>query len=335
MHTTKAVVQTVAKSPVALVTSVASIFVVVFLVNHIWLSKTSIDDLLLLLGVAFFTKIFYLQSDYALGLVEWLYPVVVWRIPTRQPQAALTIDDVPLLNQPTDLEQILDVLKKHEVKATLFVMSGFTKPPEEGGMESSASERCLALLKRAVAEGHELANHMMFDRPAIVMSSAEFDAAFQHCDALIAELQGGEKGWAARPRRWFRPASALWNMHILAVAKKTGYTTVISNCYPHDVASVTRHINVAYLSQRARPGAVIVVHDRWHTAATLDKALPEIAKRGIQLGTLSALQDIADAEQQQDGIVEQTGPQRSKGRAAQVKKAVGSLRKKGMLQQQG
>ena len=29
-----------------------------------------------------------------------------------------------------------------------------------------------------------------------------------------------------------------------------------------------------------RPGAIIVVHDRWHTAATLQKALPCILKSG-------------------------------------------------------
>jgi len=71
---------------------------------------------------------------------------------------------------------------------------------------------------------------------------------------------------------------------------------VISKCYPHDVMSVTRHIKATYLAKRARPGAVIVVHERWHTAETLRKALPLIAKRGLQLGTLSELQAAADAE---------------------------------------
>merc|ERR1712060_943437 len=112
---------------------------------------------------------------------------------------------------------------------------------------------------------------------------------------------GGEEAWRARPRRWFRPASALWNRHILDKARETGYTTVISNCYPHDVASVTRHINVAYLAKRARPGAVIVVHDRWHTAETLRKALPLIAKKGLKLGTLSELQGVANGEASSNG----------------------------------
>merc|ERR1712217_231652 len=117
------------------------------------------------------------------------------------------------------------------------------------------------------------------------MAPEEFDAAFAHCDQLISEIHGKEE-WKQRPKHWFRPASALWNRHILSTAAAKGYTTAISNCFPHDVAAVTRHINHTYLGCRVRPGAIVVVHDRWHTPNTLDRALPKIARRGIKLGTL-------------------------------------------------
>merc|ERR1719491_1509968 len=127
------------------------------------------------------------------------------------------------------------------------------------------------------------------------MTPKDFDKAFLHCDELISGIYGKE-AWKARAKHWFRPASALWNRHILSTATEKGYTTVIANCFPHDVAAPSRHVNHIYLGQRARPGSVIVVHDRWHTPTTLDKALPKIAKRGVKLGTLSDLQSVADAE---------------------------------------
>merc|ERR1712130_174778 len=115
-------------------------------------------------------------------------------------------------------------------------------------------------------------------------------------------MHGGEEAWLARPKRWFRPASALWNSNILAIARKKNYTTAIANCYPHDVASFMRYFNATYLQWRVRPGAIIVVHDRWHTPETLRKALPEILKTGMKLGTLSDLQAAADAEMKENTL---------------------------------
>lgn len=294
MNTAKAVAKSILASPSALAGVAAATGAAVIVVASALRSVTLLDDLALVLFVGWVAKVVYLQPDYVLQVVERFLPVV-FRIPIQEPRAALTIDDVPLLAKPTKFEEILDVLKKHGVTATLFIMSGFALPPEEGGMQKEQREHCLELLRRAVAEGHELGNHLQFDKPAIVMTPEDFDIAFMHCDQLISGIHGKE-AWKERQKHWFRPASALWNRHILATANAKGYTTVIANCFPHDVADVSRHVNHTYLGQRARPGAVIVVHDRWHTPDTLDKALPKIAKRGIKLGTLSALQAAADAE---------------------------------------
>lgn len=295
MNTAKAVAKSILASPHALAGVAAAVGAAGLVIASAWRSATTLDDLSLLLFGCWVAKVVYLQPDYVLQVVERFLPIVVFRIPIQEPMAALTIDDVPLLAKPTHFEELLGVLKKHSVTATLFIMSGFALPPEEGGMPKEQRERCMALLRRAVAEGHELANHLQFDKPAIVMTPEDFDVAFLHCDQLISEVHGRE-AWKKRQKHWFRPASALWNQHILATATAKGYTTVIANCFPHDVAEVSRHVNHTYLAQRARPGAVIVVHDRWHTPETLDKALPKIAKRGLKLGTLSALQAAADAE---------------------------------------
>ena len=87
---------------------------------------------------------------------------MIWRRSLRQPLAALTIDDVPLLNAPSMLEEILDVLKENEVKATLMVMSGFDLSPSMGGCSPKLRQRYRDLLRRAVEEGHELGNHLQF-----------------------------------------------------------------------------------------------------------------------------------------------------------------------------
>eukprot|EP00933_Yihiella_yeosuensis_P037595 TRINITY_DN31590_c0_g1_i1.p1 TRINITY_DN31590_c0_g1~~TRINITY_DN31590_c0_g1_i1.p1 ORF type:complete len:316 (-),score=45.74 TRINITY_DN31590_c0_g1_i1:190-1137(-) len=296
MKTVRGIAVSTAKSPVALATLVGVAAASMVIVRLIFITEVILDDLLLALFFLSFVFIAYFQNDWALSPLEKYAPEVVFRIPTSQPLAALTIDDVPLLDNPSSLEEILDTLREHKVRATFFIMSGFDLPTNKGGMDDEARARCRGLLKRAVAEGHELANHLQFDKPAIGMTKEEFDESFFHCDNFLAEISGGEDSWRARPRRWFRPASALWNEHMLQRAREKGYTTVIANCYPHDVAAVTRHVNASYLRARVRPGAVIVVHDRWHTPATLAKALPMILGDGMRLGTLSELQRLSDSE---------------------------------------
>mmetsp|Transcript_140891 Transcript_140891/g.366749 ORF Transcript_140891/g.366749 Transcript_140891/m.366749 type:complete len:178 (-) Transcript_140891:250-783(-) len=163
-------------------------------------------------------------------------------------------------------------------------------------MEPGLRQRCRELLKRAVAEGHELGNHQQFNQPAITLSEDDFERAFLHCDSLLAELSGGKAAWAEKRKRWCRPASGFWSTHVKEVAMANGYTLVLGNCFPIDTIAATRFVNVPYLTCRVRPGAVVIVHDKWHTPATLDKALPQIAARGIKLGTLSELHAGAEEE---------------------------------------
>eukprot|EP00931_Biecheleriopsis_adriatica_P030292 TRINITY_DN17867_c0_g1_i1.p1 TRINITY_DN17867_c0_g1~~TRINITY_DN17867_c0_g1_i1.p1 ORF type:complete len:305 (-),score=31.70 TRINITY_DN17867_c0_g1_i1:36-950(-) len=297
MKTVRGVTQAVISSPRARLASISICIALTALVRGILRSATLLDDFAIALAVLLLLEEIYFMHDwFVLAAQALLCPSdVICHLPMRQQLSALTIDDVPLLNDPTQLEKLLDVLKENNVKATLMIMSGFDLPESEGGMVPQERERCKSLLRRAVCEGHELGNHLQFDRPAIAMTQEEFRCAFNHCDALIAELSGKTE-WKTRARRWFRPASALWNQNMLDCAREKGYTTATASCYPHDVASITRFVNSFYLRLRVRPGAIIVVHDRWHTPTTLAHALPRILSAGMKLGTLSDLQTAYDAE---------------------------------------
>ena len=49
---------------------------------------------------------------------------------------------------------------------------------------------------------------------------------------------------------------------------------------PHIPVDPRFHVSTCLDRCRVRPGAIIAVHDRWHTAETLRKALPRILKSG-------------------------------------------------------
>mmetsp|Transcript_58930 Transcript_58930/g.111157 ORF Transcript_58930/g.111157 Transcript_58930/m.111157 type:complete len:369 (-) Transcript_58930:80-1186(-) len=303
MNTVREVSKTILKSRTASASVLGSITGGAASVLYTINSTNRFDDLLLAFCLGLFVLIVYLQPDWAVRHAERVLPPdVVFRIPTKERLAALTIDDVPLLKNTTHLEEILDVLLENKVKATFMVMSGFDLEEEQGGMPKAQRDRCNKLLQRAVDEGHELANHLQFDFPAIALEPAAFDKQFQHCDELLAKFAGGKAAWKSRQCRWFRPGSALWNRHILNTAREYGYTTAITNCFPHDVAKVTAYVNADYLIQRARPGAIIVLHDRDHTPGTLRKALPIILAKGLRLDTLSTLHAAADPDAKREAI---------------------------------
>ena len=229
-----------------------------------------------------FLGVAYLQPDLVTDIAELYEPRIVWRAHTKQKIAALTIDDVPV-GSASKIEEILSLLEQNDARATLFIMCGeFAR----------ASEHVKQVIKDAVASGRiELANHGAFDEPAAGLSSQDFWAKHDACSALIQSI-------APPPsRKWFRPGSALVNRGIFEWCRSQSYTCVLGSCFPHDNFGCTCCCNAAYLRRRVRPGAIVILHDRWHTPATLRAFF---AKRGktasIRLTTLSELFDTVDRE---------------------------------------
>ena len=92
------------------------------------------------------------QPRFAVRLITYLHPDVVFFADTDRRLVALTLDDGPLASSTP---QLLDLLKEHEAHATFFLI-GERIPGNE------------AIVERLAREGHELGNHAMADRPSIV-----------------------------------------------------------------------------------------------------------------------------------------------------------------------
>jgi peptidoglycan/xylan/chitin deacetylase (PgdA/CDA1 family) len=103
------------------------------------------------------------------------YPDILWHVPALKPGSApivaLTIDDAPSEFTP----QILELLKENEAHATFFLI-GDHIPGREG------------LMREAVEQGHELANHAMFDEPSKDLSDEELAAQIQAVQSRIQRI---------------------------------------------------------------------------------------------------------------------------------------------------
>ncbi|HEY47964.1 MAG: hypothetical protein AMJ88_08825 [Anaerolineae bacterium SM23_ 63] len=222
----------------------------------------------------FIGALILLEPEWVVAQLRKRSPEVVYSIDTRELLVALTIDDGPdLLETP----KILESLNRHGAKATFFLITSRIPGNEE-------------LVQRMIDEGHELANHLLNDYPSIMLDSSEFERQLVESDEELMKFADV---------RWFRPGSGWYNETMLSTLHEYGYTCALGSVYPFDPQIGSSWFITRYVLWKIQPGSVIVLHDYGsrgaRTAAALDAVLPELARRGYKVVTLSELVDSQDA----------------------------------------
>lgn len=183
-------------------------------------------------------------------------------------RVALTIDDGP---DSRTTPRILDVLERHEARATFFLIAG--RVPGNG-----------QVVERIIAEGHEIGNHMVADRPSIDLRPRAFERRLEQARGILSRWQAP---------RWFRPGSGWYEETMLRVAGRHGYRTALGRVYPFDAMIGAPAFAARFIRWRAEPGEIIVLHDTGSrgraTARTLEHVLPVLEDRGLEVVTLSEL----------------------------------------------
>lgn len=188
--------------------------------------------------------------------------------------AAITFDDGP---DTTFTPRILDVLKKQGVKATFYVV----------GKRASVRPD---LVKRMVAEGHEVGNHS-WNHPSLTkISAVRVHKEIAETHQLLRRLTG-------KPVRTFRPPYGALNPAILKEATALGYKTVLWNVDSLDwKAGTTRDDVIHNILPQVKPGAIILQHsaggkgeDLTNTVQALPLVIKTLRGQGYRLVTVSEL----------------------------------------------
>lgn len=104
-------------------------------------------------------------------------------------------------------EQILDVLKENDVKATFFITAHYLNTAED-------------LVKRMVDEGHIVGNHTVNHKSLPDISDEEIKKEVMNLHQAIYEKTGYEM-------KYIRPPKGEYSERTLAVTKELGYTNVM------------------------------------------------------------------------------------------------------------
>ena len=171
--------------------------------------------------------------------------------------------------------KILEALKKHQVKATFFVVGHF--------LESSPD-----LVKQMVTDGHTVGNHT-YHHPD--MSAIADKASFQKELDSLAALYQETTGQALS--RFYRPPQGKYSEENLKMAQELGYQTVFwSLAYVDWYADKQPTAEQAYakLLPRIHNGAIVLLHSTSSTnAAILDDLLTKWEEMGYRFAPLTEL----------------------------------------------
>lgn len=172
-------------------------------------------------------------------------------------------------------EKILDVLKKHDVKAAFFLVGNY--------IEKNAD-----LVRRMVDEGHIVGNHTMHHPDMSKLSDKEaFSKELTDLENLFKETTGKEMP------KYYRPPQGLYSQENLQMAKELGYQTVFwSLAYAdwNNDSQPTREQAFSKLIPRTHSGAVVLLHSTSQTnAEILDELLTTWENMGYTFQTVDRL----------------------------------------------
>ena len=181
---------------------------------------------------------------------------------------ALTFDQG--VKGPGETPRVLDILREARASSTFFVIGVW-------------AENNLDLLRRMVAEGHELANHT-YDHPDLrQISDQQIAEQLEHTERIVQQAVGE----STKP--YMRPPSSAYDDRVLAAVNRLGYTMV---CWSLDStdwrAESTPASVVEWVVGKAKPGDIIVFHGYSpKTAAALPDIVRGLKQKGYRLGTVS------------------------------------------------
>lgn len=189
-------------------------------------------------------------------------PAITYRIPDVGKTLYITLDDGP--SEAT--AQILEILKKHRVHATFFVITDHISPE---------------LMNRIAGDGHQIGHHMR--------TSASIQKI--PIDRFRTEFLAADKALAAYPHaKIFRPPNGSISSDQAAFATAHGYQIVVGTIFPLDHWLENETAIKTLAQMLVTDGGIIILHDTRdrgpRTARVLDELIPHLKQKGYTFALL-------------------------------------------------
>ena len=183
---------------------------------------------------------------------------------------ALTFDDGP---HPKYTPEILDILKKYDVKATFFLIGeNVALYPE--------------LVKRILSEGHEIGNHTFTHRKIGEYTEYQLSDEMEHCEAVIYEVVEYQP-------KLFRPPGGRLDNKVRKLAQAFDYKVILWNIDTRDWAHESADAIKKNVIENIEAGSIILMHDYISspspTTIALELFIPRLLEEGYSFSVVSEL----------------------------------------------
>jgi peptidoglycan/xylan/chitin deacetylase (PgdA/CDA1 family) len=184
-----------------------------------------------------------------------------------RPILYLTFDDGP---HPQTTAQVLEVLDHYGARATFFVVGKQVR-------------RWPDALRATVTNGHTIANHTWSHRSLAGLSLEEFSEQLAATENAVRETAGDLLGPDYRPL-YLRPPYGKVDDTTEGYAAQAGYLVARWDLDPQDWRRRGSGQIAGFVTGRAFPGAVVVLHDSGNgqTVAALDAILSALSAQGYE-----------------------------------------------------
>ena len=176
------------------------------------------------------------------------------KLDSQHKAIALTFDDGPW---PKTTTQILDILKKNNIKATFFWVGRYLQTYPELG-------------KQVAAAGHAIGNHT-WNHQYIKYNEDGAAREIDRTSSLIEEVTG------VKPSM-FRPPGGILNNGLAAYAQKKNYAVIMWSADSLDWRAATKSL-MDNVMRQANSGGIVLMHDGGGNRSRTVEALPDIIAR--------------------------------------------------------
>jgi peptidoglycan/xylan/chitin deacetylase (PgdA/CDA1 family) len=188
--------------------------------------------------------------------------------PVQGPFIAMTFDDGPV---PANTPRLLDMLSARGIKATFFTV----------GKNVQAYPN---IVRRIIADGHEIANHTWTHPWLSKMSDQGVRAELQRSHEALKTIAG------VTPRMYRPPFGAITARQKQWIMSEFGYPTILWSVDPEDWRTRNATMTHNRIVSQTRPGAIILVHDIHASSIdAMPSTLDDLLAKGFRFVTVSQL----------------------------------------------
>jgi peptidoglycan/xylan/chitin deacetylase (PgdA/CDA1 family) len=201
-------------------------------------------------------------------LLPWLYPDLMWRVPTEEKNIYLSFDDGPV---PGPTEFVLDQLKSVDAIATFFCIGDNVKKHP-------------AIFRQLLEQGHGIGNHTFNHLKGWNHSVEDYCSNISRCeDEFLNQGVARMKSTSNQATRLFRPPYGRIRRSQIHALKD--YRIVMWDVLTHDYSrGLSQEKCLHYSIQAARPGSIVVFHDSLKAEKNMTYVLPRFMDHCANLG---------------------------------------------------